>query len=675
MTKTTTPESRADGWFSALSGYGVNGRDKRQSVGYEADMLTDQAAMDLWRGDDLAARIVETVPNECLRQGYTINAGDKELSEALSAELEDLKDLGNLLDAKKFERAYGGGAIFPVINDSNGDLSQPLNEDRISKISHLIVFEPRELQPVSYYTDLNHAKFGLPSMYRLNPMTQGGMPVRMGTEVHETRLICFYGIAVSRSTIGPAGWGDSVLSRCHAVLRDFNISWASTSALLHDFAQAAFKIKGLAELIATDKDDIIKARLRAVELSRSTIRAIVMDSEEEFERKQTPVSGLSELLDRFATRLAAAADMPVTLLMGQSPAGLNATGESDIRFFYDRIKVVQKLGFKDQIERLVSLILRSIDGPTKGKEPDAWSVEFNPLWQPSAKEIADARKVVADTDVAYINAQVVSPEEVSLSRFGGDTYSPEMVIDFDEREKQTGEAEIAEPGEAGEAGEAVAGPGAVAPTGAENVAATAMNGAQVSSLIDLVVRTANGELSRESAVQIISKAYQMTVAEAMKVLGPEDFEPKKPDPPPNPFGGGGKATFPPKDPGLPKTDGGPGSNPKGKGLPVAGTPYSKKQLGDAARLAGERMFGSSSSGLVIDRIRTVKRQKLSVLIAEQQYVDEYEYVFFPSTGTGFDASSEYWANANEEWKDVDGRIYTAYADTVYITEVDVVLRM
>ncbi len=35
--------------------------------------------------------------------------------------------------------------------------------------------------------------------------------------------------------------------------------------------------------------------------------------------------------------------MPVTILMGQSPAGMNATGESDFRWHYDRIKSRQTL--------------------------------------------------------------------------------------------------------------------------------------------------------------------------------------------------------------------------------------------------------------------------------------------------------------------------------------------
>jgi hypothetical protein len=50
---------------------------------------------------------------------------------------------------------------------------------------------------------------------------------------------------------------------------------------------------------------------------------------------------------------------------------------------------------------------------------------------------------VAETDTIYINAGVVSPDEVAVSRFGGDEYSDETVIDFDERERLEKEEELA----------------------------------------------------------------------------------------------------------------------------------------------------------------------------------------------------------------------------------------
>ena len=45
---------------------------------------------------------------------------------------------------------------------------------------------------------------------------------------------------------------------------------------------------------------------------------------------------------------AGAADIPVTRLLGQSPAGLSATGDSDTRNYYDMIAARQELDLRPQ---------------------------------------------------------------------------------------------------------------------------------------------------------------------------------------------------------------------------------------------------------------------------------------------------------------------------------------
>lgn len=433
--------ARWDGWLSALTGFGVTTQDKTQSTSFKSDVVSYDIAMDLWRGDDIAARIIETLPQEELRQGFELTiADDKDYKEELMSWSEELGLLDAMQEARCYERAYGGAAIMMGALDGSTDLTLPLNLARVRDIKWLTVLEPREMMPVAWYNDpdADGPNYGMPSVYQFQPIgrgvsAEGKTPPFKLLRIHESRLLLFPGIRVSRRrwvTGAMPGWGDSVLTRCIRVLRDFNVSWGSAGILVHDFAQAVFKIKGLAELIALDKDEIVKNRLRAVELSRSTARAVLIDAEEEFERKQTPVSGLPDLLDRFSTRLAAAADMPLTLLMGQSPAGLNATGESDIRFFYDRVKSSQRKRVLPPLRRFFTVAMAS-----KRKLPKKWSLEFKPLWQPSEAEQATARFTQAQTDAIYEGMGAITAEEVAVSRFSGDDYSFHTSVDFDGRRK------------------------------------------------------------------------------------------------------------------------------------------------------------------------------------------------------------------------------------------------
>ena len=72
-----------------------------------------------------------------------------------------------------------------------------------------------------------------------------------------------------------------------------------------------------------------------------------------------PIAGLPEMVRTFLQVAAGAADIPVTRLLGQSPTGLSATGESDTRNYYDMIAARQELDLRPQLERLDRLILRS----------------------------------------------------------------------------------------------------------------------------------------------------------------------------------------------------------------------------------------------------------------------------------------------------------------------------
>jgi phage-related protein (TIGR01555 family) len=478
---------KADGYQSAITGAGVIGRDKTTGVTFTADQVGWTDAVEYWRGDDLAARIIETLPNEMLRQGFDLQITDedenayeggkaapeadpeekskgkaspfgksvkdvldpkakspkgpekssndpKELQELISSKWEDMGLIPALWEATCYERAYGGSAILLGALD-NGKPDKPLNEDQIRSFDWLTVLEPQELTPVAWYNDPQAPKYGRPALYRLAPVSPGPStnfktPSTMQT-VHESRLIVFPGIRVSRSMQNMStGWGDSVLTRAVRVLQDFNMSWRSAAVLLQDFAQAVYKIEGLAELFANDQGDVVKERIKAVDYMRSSVRAILIDSTEEFKREQTPMSGLPELLELFCKRLAAAADMPMTLLFGESPGGLSATGDSDIRLFYDRVRSAQDRKLRGPIERVCKLLFRAM-----GKdEPANWSVCFKPLWQPTEKEQAEARKIQAETDQIYITNAVLSAEEIAISRFKSDEFSFQTHVDFEMRE-------------------------------------------------------------------------------------------------------------------------------------------------------------------------------------------------------------------------------------------------
>jgi hypothetical protein len=175
--------------------------------------------------------------------------------------------------------------------------------------------------------------------------------------------------------------------------------------------------------------------MRLLDMNRSVARALAIDADgEEFERQPYNFGNVDSVLQMFVIRLSSAARMPATILMGQSPAGMNATGESDVRWFYDTIATARENDLKPQIRRIIELLFLSKDGPTKGNVPENWSLHFPPLWESTPKEDSEIKKAMAETDKIYIEAGVALPEEISLSRFPATGYSLETTVDLELRQ-------------------------------------------------------------------------------------------------------------------------------------------------------------------------------------------------------------------------------------------------
>lgn len=561
----TGKRKRRDAWHNPVTGLGVEGRDKSAAGGVLLNIVGEREARELWRGSDIATRIVESAVNDAIRGGICLKVStggdsDKETAELVMAALEDMTcpefvgpgAMSMIRKARHYRRAYGGAAIFPVINDSAGSLAEPLDEARIQKISHLMLFEPRELQPLTWYTDANDPKFGQVETWQLMPLSTGNGQVSLGyVQIHETRLITCQGKRVTAEEVSGVrqGWGDNVFTAVLSAINSFEQAYGNAGALVQDFAQAVFKMKGLATTTGIG-GAMVMEKLELMNYMRSILRAVVIDSEDEFTRETTPIGGVSDLLDRFAYRLASAAEMPVTKLLGMSPGGLNATGDSDADN-WDRTVGCEQDDMTPMVERLIRLVLLSSEGPTGGKEPETWSIEWEPLHMPSASEDADTKLKIAQRDEIYYNMGVASEDEIARSHFGGDTFSPDLSLDWETRDAQ---AET-EPGDVDPEATAGAGAASTAAAGA-SVQQTALNGAQVSSMVEVIKAAIAKEIPRESAAAILRIAFSISATHATELLGPENFEAVAPAPAAAGSGAGapfGKPSAPP-----------PGNVPSGK---------------------------------------------------------------------------------------------------------------
>lgn len=450
---------RVDGWSNPITSLGTSRDAMRHNTLTDRTRLDDATLERLYRLDDLAARIVDILPEQALRQGFQVSFPDNpELEYDVNKELERLHLEDKLFSLAKNARLYGGSGLLCVPKILGG-LAAPFDEEGAQDLSRLHVIPRKDFTALSYAVDIRDPRFGLPDIWRINlegslmPTLKNQDPkkrlkqFRQTLEIHHSHFTYLHGDIVSQTDmLRYQGWGQSVLERVYELLTWWGVSWQTIPSALSRYSQAVYKVKDLMQMYAGDTANLFKARMSLIDQARSMINAIVLDADgEDFEVQAPGLSGMADLFDKLMLRVSQATGIPATLLMGQSPAGLNATGESDLRNWYDKVDAYRVQSLNPVIERVVRIYLHANDfGDEKGNFEIIWP----PLMKINELDAATSEKMKAEAMGVYIQNGVLSADEVALQF--NDLYehlTDEQIQRRHERIKQGVDVQPSDPGD------------------------------------------------------------------------------------------------------------------------------------------------------------------------------------------------------------------------------------
>lgn len=409
MSQRSSKLTTVDAWSNALSGFGLVGRDRGESTAFDSDTWLDDYTLGaLFHHSDIAARIVSLKPSEALRQGVKTPKLSAQESEILRADFDRLGLLPKMQESSIWGRLYGGGLLALGVNDGRGQ-HEPADWAAVKSLDFVRVFDRRDVQ-----IDLQR-----PWMYRVQ--MEGGAQL----DLHASRAFRFGGaLTGDRERRELAGWDASVLQRCFRPLRAFEAAHQAIGTMLGEASIGILTMKGLLAALASNMRETILKRAALIDMTKWVGKSILLDADagESYRREPINFASVPDTIDRTGQRLSAAAEVPLTLLLGVSPAGLNATGASDIRWFYDTVKAYQTDYLLPKLSRVVRLLLslRGID-PAKGL------IEFPPLWQESPSEEASRKLAVAQTDQIYWTIGAATDDLIRRSRFRPEGYSVDML--------------------------------------------------------------------------------------------------------------------------------------------------------------------------------------------------------------------------------------------------------
>jgi len=372
--------------------------------------------------------VSETTANEMTRQWIEIKSvGEEDNSEAIK-QIEECYERLNVRDvfrkAIETDGLFGRGQILVQIKDHDGKLANPLllTEKTIAKgsLKALVNIEPMWTTPAPY----NAIDPTLPDFYKPKAWYV------MAQEIHASRLFTLISRPVPDMLKPAYNFGGVSMTQ---LMMPYVERWLRTvdsvSDLLHSFSLSGIKTDMSAILSGSDDGDTnIMLRAELYNRLRDNRGLMLLSKEEEeFFQFNTPLSGLDTLLAQSQEQMAAPSHTPLVKLLGITPSGLNASTEGEIAVYYDHIRAMQENLLRDPLDKLLKLVQLHLFGQVN----DNITFDFVPLQQMSETELSTIRKSDTDRDVAYIQAGVVSAEEVR-GRLAGEPDSGYNGIDVED---------------------------------------------------------------------------------------------------------------------------------------------------------------------------------------------------------------------------------------------------
>jgi phage-related protein (TIGR01555 family) len=214
------------------------------------------------------------------------------------------------------------------------------------------------------------------------------------------------------------GWGASTIQGVYRSFNNYLAMHGFLNKLASGYDLKIFKVESLMEAYALGNEEYIANRLRDIDYSTSMMNSILMDAEkEDFIRSTVPVGGYDSLINKAMELVSAEAGMPMTLLYGRSPEGMNSTGESDLNMWYKSVERYQTLTLQPVLERLISLLEKQSEWA--GERPETFEWEWYGLKPMTDLEKAEERLKLAQGDKIYMDAQAVEPSYLFDLRHNG----------------------------------------------------------------------------------------------------------------------------------------------------------------------------------------------------------------------------------------------------------------
>lgn len=410
--KENTATAAMDAFSNPVFRLGYGSQSPLEATEYPLTRMTDNYALlnSLYRDNWVVQNVVGIIPDDMTKKWFT-PAGAvspehiSELDKAMR--VTQLKEKINT--GLKWGRLYGGAAGLILIRGQENMLETPLDLEMVmpGAFAGLYILDRwcGVTPGAGLVNDMSDSDFGLPEYYTIN-----GGEGRIAARVHHSRIIRFTGRDLPYlERIAEMHWGESEVEALYSdVVKHDNVS-SNMAALTFRANVDTMEVQNLDQLFSVTSGEMQRRfwdTMQAQSVMKSNFGMQLVNKGDQIHNTQYSFTGLQEVYDSMCLDLSGASHIPVTKLFGRSPAGMNATGESDLQNYYDYVDTLRESKLKPILYKLLPVLAMS----AWGHIPDGLDIVFPSLWTPTAKEVSEIGKTKADTIIAAFQAGLLGAD-------------------------------------------------------------------------------------------------------------------------------------------------------------------------------------------------------------------------------------------------------------------------
>lgn len=422
-----TSAATMDSFVNFAAKLGIGADNQMSNAQYAFNPITRNRILLEWmyRGSWITGLAVDLVADDMTRAGIEIKSKMRpEDLERMEDKAADLDLWGKVNETIKWGRLYGGSIAVLMIDGQDPRTPLDLRTIRPGQFKGLAVFDRWMLEPSleDLVTEFNQFT-GTPRYYRV----LSNAPYMQGKAIHYSRIVLRGGgvkLPYQQALIENL-WDLSIVERVYDRLVAFDSATTGAAQLVYKCYLRTLKVKSLREIVAAGQNSQALNGIVAYVNMMSKYQGIegvtMIDAEDEYTSEHHGAfSGLSDVMLQFGQQLSGALQIPLVRLFGQSPAGLNSTGESDVRTYYDNVNSQQNKVMKVGITKLYQVLAISLGIQV----PDNFRIAFRPLWQLTEEQRATITKTVVEAvsaakEIGLISDYVAMSELRQISDITG----------------------------------------------------------------------------------------------------------------------------------------------------------------------------------------------------------------------------------------------------------------